>query len=95
MVLHTNLGRAPLPGAALDREMSIGRGYCYLELDLERGERGDRYEHCSEWIRRLTGSEDALVVNNTAAAIALTVNRLADQKQVIVSRGELVEIHRR
>jgi len=92
VVLHTNLGRAPLPGAALDRAMSIGRGYCNLELDLERGERGDRYEHCSEWIRRLTGSEDALVVNNTAAAIALTVNRLADQKQVIVSRGELVEI---
>ncbi len=92
VVLHTNLGRAPLPRAALDRVMSVGRGYCNLELDLEDGERGDRYEHCSEWIRRLTGSEDALVVNNTAAAIALTVNRLADRKQVIVSRGELVEI---
>jgi len=92
VVLHTNLGRAPLPQAALSRVVSVGRGYCNLELDLERGERGDRYDHCSAWIRRLTGSEDALVVNNTAAAIALTVNRLAERKQVIVSRGELVEI---
>ena len=92
VVLHTNLGRAPLSRAALDSVMSVGRGYCNLEFDLERGERGDRYEHCSAWIRKLTGSEDALVVNNTAAAIALTVNRLAERKQVIVSRGELVEI---
>lgn len=92
VVLHTNLGRAPLPQAALTRLLSVGRGYCNLEFDVASGERGDRYEHCSTWIRRLTGSEDALVVNNTAAAIALVVNRLADRKQVIVARGELVEI---
>jgi L-seryl-tRNA(Ser) seleniumtransferase len=72
--------------------VSVGRGYCNLELDVESGKRGDRYEHCAAWIRRLTGSEDALVVNNTAAAIALVVNRFADRKQVIVARGELVEI---
>ena len=92
VVLHTNLGRAPLSDAALKNVLAVGRGYSNLELDLERGERGNRYEHCSGWIRKLTGSEDALVVNNTAAAIALTVNRLADRKQVIVARGELVEI---
>lgn len=92
VVLHTNLGRAPLPEAALTRLVSVGRGYCNLELDVESGKRGDRYEHCAAWIRRLTGSEDALVVNNTAAAIALAVNRLADRREVIVARGELVEI---
>jgi L-seryl-tRNA(Ser) seleniumtransferase len=92
VVLHTNLGRAPLPQSALARLVAVGRGYCNLELDVESGKRGDRYEHCAAWIRRLTGSEDALVVNNTAAAIALAVNRFADRRQVIVARGELVEI---
>ncbi len=92
VVLHTNLGRAPLPAVALEHMTSVGRGYCSLELDVERGERSERHKHCAAWIRRLTGSEDALVVNNTAAAIALTVNRLARRKQVIVARGELVEI---
>lgn len=92
VVLHTNLGRAPLPPSALLHMTSVGRGYCNLELDLEHGERGERHKHCAAWIRRLTGSEDALVVNNTAAAVALAVNCLAARKQVLVARGELVEI---
>lgn len=92
VVLHTNLGRAPLSTAALDRLVSVASGYCNLEIDVQSGERGDRYAHCSDWIRGLTGSQAALVVNNTAAAVALAVNRLAHRKQVIVARGELVEI---
>jgi len=92
VILHTNLGRAPLSPAALRHMTSVGRGYCNLELDLESGERGERHQHCAAWIRRLTGSEDALVVNNTAAAVALAVNRIAARKQVLVARGELVEI---
>ena len=92
VVLHTNLGRAPLPPAALANLAEVGRGYANLEYDLRIGERGGRDQHCVERICRLTGSDDALIVNNTAAAIALVVSELANRRHVVVSRGELVEI---
>lgn len=92
VVLHTNLGRAPLSARAIDRVSEIGRGYCNLELDLGEGERGSRYSHVVDLICRMTGAEDALVVNNCAAATLLTLGALAQGREVIVSRGELVEI---
>lgn len=92
VVLHTNLGRAPLSARAVDRVTQIARGYCNLELDLDEGERGSRYSHVVELICRMTGAEDALVVNNCAAATLLTLGALAQGREVIVSRGELVEI---
>jgi len=92
VVLHTNLGRAPLPAAALAAIAETAAGYCNLEYDLERGERGSRYEHCVALLTRLTGAEDALVVNNTAAALVLALNTLALGREAVVSRGELVEI---
>lgn len=92
VVLHTNLGRAPLAREALDALVSVGLGYSNLEFDLGTGTRGSRDSHCVERIRRLTEAEDALVVNNTAAAVLLAVNALSRGRQVIVSRGELVEI---
>ena len=92
VVLHTNLGRAPLAREALDALVSVGLGYSNLEFDLSTGSRGSRDSHCVERLRRLTGSEDALVVNNTAAALVLAVSSLSRGRQVVVSRGELVEI---
>jgi L-seryl-tRNA(Ser) seleniumtransferase len=92
VVLHTNLGRAPINREAIEHLVEIAGGYCNLEYDLELGTRGSRDSHCVERIRRLTGSEDALVVNNTAASVALVVNCLAAGRHVVVSRGELVEI---
>ncbi len=92
VVLHTNLGRAPLASAALEALEPVAGGYSNLEFDLATGRRGSRYAHCSDLVRRLTGSEAALVVNNNAAAVSLVVNELALDREVIVSRGELVEI---
>lgn len=92
VVLHTNLGRAPLPQAALDAIASLAAGYSNLEYDLEQGARGSRYAHCVALLRELTGAEDALVVNNGAAALVVTLNTLATGRDAIVSRGELVEI---
>jgi L-seryl-tRNA(Ser) seleniumtransferase len=92
VVLHTNLGRAPLPEAALARALEVGRGYANLELDLESGSRGSRHDHLAAVLRRLTGAEDALVVNNNAAAVLLGLAALAEGREVIVSRGELIEI---
>ena len=92
VVLHTNLGRAPLASAALEALEPVAGGYSNLEFDLATGRRGSRYAHCGDLVRRLTGSEAALVVNNNAAAVSLVVNELALGREVIVSRGELVEI---
>ena len=92
VVLHTNLGRAPLPAAALDAIARVGSGYSNLEYDLDAGTRGSRYTHCAALLRELTGAEDALVVNNCAAALVLALNTVADGRQAILSRGELVEI---
>src|SRR5438094_883481 len=92
VVLHTNLGRAPLSALALERIGSVAEGYSNLELDLASKERGSRYAHVEELLRRLTGAEDALVVNNNAAAVLLALETLAHGKEVVVSRGELIEI---
>ncbi len=91
-VLHTNLGRAPLPQACIDSMVKVSRGASTLEFDIEAGRRGDRDSHVEEWLCRLTGAEAATVVNNNAAAVLLTLNTVASQKSVAVSRGELVEI---
>jgi L-seryl-tRNA(Ser) seleniumtransferase len=92
VVLHTNLGRAPLSDAAREAMARAGGGYSNLEFDLESGERGSRYVHCVELLREITGADDALVVNNNAAAVVLALNTLALGREVLVSRGELVEI---
>ncbi len=92
IIIHTNLGRAPLAEAALKRVLEVGKGYCNLEYDLAEGRRGDRSSHVSHLFRLLTGAEDALVVNNNAAAVFLVLNALAEGREVLVSRGELIEI---
>jgi L-seryl-tRNA(Ser) seleniumtransferase len=92
VVLHTNLGRALLSPLALERVMAVGGAYANLEIDLVSKERGSRYSHVEALLRRLTGAEDALVVNNNAAAVLLALETLAHGKEVIVSRGELIEI---
>lgn len=92
VVLHTNLGRAPLADVAIRAIGHVAEGYSNLEYDVETGQRGSRYSHCVGLLRQLTGAEDALVVNNCAAGLVLTLNALAQKKEVLVSRGELVEI---
>jgi L-seryl-tRNA(Ser) seleniumtransferase len=92
VVIHTNLGRAPLAEAAIERVTSLGRGYSNLEYDVERGARGSRTVHAESLITSITGAEAALVVNNNAAAIMLILAGLAAGREVIISRGELVEI---
>ena len=92
VLLHTNLGRAPLAPSALARVAEVGGSYSNLELDLTSGLRGSRQDHLADALRRLTGAEAALVVNNNAAAVLLALAALAEGKEVLVSRGELVEI---
>ncbi|MBI5966700.1 MAG: L-seryl-tRNA(Sec) selenium transferase [Deltaproteobacteria bacterium] len=92
VVLHTNLGRAPLCAEALRNIGDIASRYSNLELDLITGERGSRYEHVEEILRQISGAESVLVVNNNAGAVLLALNSLAEGKEVIVSRGQLVEI---
>lgn len=92
VVLHTNLGRAPLAAAAIEAIQLAATGYTNLEYDLEAGSRGSRYSHCVALLRELTGAEDALVVNNNAAALVLALNTFAAGRGVVISRGELVEI---
>jgi L-seryl-tRNA(Ser) seleniumtransferase len=92
IVLHTNLGRAPLARAAIDAISTVASGFSNLEYIIEQGRRGSRYFHCADLLRELTGTEDAIVVNNCAAALVLALNTLSDGRAAIVSRGELIEI---
>jgi L-seryl-tRNA(Ser) seleniumtransferase len=93
VLVHTNLGRAPLPAAAVDAVAKAARGYVNLELELDSGRRGGRDEHTGALLRELTGAQDALVVNNGAAAVLLAAAALAGpERGIAVSRGQLVEI---
>ena len=92
VIVHTNLGRAPLADEALEAVTAVGRGYSNLEYDLGAGRRGRRGERVGDILCALTGAEDALVVNNNAAAVVLALNTLAAGREVVVGRGELIEI---
>ena len=92
VIVHTNLGRAPLAEAAIERVGDAARGYSNVEYDLDSGARGSRQAHVTPLLCRLTGAESALVVNNNAAAVLLALAALAEGREVLVSRGELIEI---
>jgi len=92
VILHTNLGRAPLSGSAIQNIEIIARGYSNLEFDLETGKRGSRSVHAESLLKLLTGAEAALVVNNNAAAVLLVLSALANKRNVVISRSQLVEI---
>ena len=92
IIVHTNLGRAPLPTSAAKRVAAVAHGYSNLEFDLREGARGSRQDHVASVLRRLTGAEAAIVVNNNAAAMLLALAALAEGREVLVSRGELIEI---
>jgi len=92
IIIHTNLGRAPLLRRAVENIGGVAEGYCNLEYELEKGERGSRYMHVEKILKELSGSESALVVNNNAAAVLVVLNTLAKGHETIVSRGELIEI---
>lgn len=92
IVLHTNLGRAPLPQSAIKYMNEICEGYCNLEFDIESGKRGSRYSHIEPLIKKITGAESSLIVNNNAAAVFLALNTLANNREVVISRGQQVEI---
>jgi L-seryl-tRNA(Ser) seleniumtransferase len=92
VIIHTNLGRAPLSDAAVKAMNSVAGGYSTLEYDLERGERGKRDQHAETLLTKLTGAQAAFVVNNNAAAVLLALTALAFDKEVIISRSQLIEI---
>ena len=92
VIIHTNLGRAPLSAAARQAIQQAATGYNNLEYDIEAGERGSRHSHARQLLRELTGAEDALVVNNNAGAVFLVLSALCAGREVVISRGELVEI---
>ncbi|MEJ2555389.1 MAG: L-seryl-tRNA(Sec) selenium transferase [Anaerolineae bacterium] len=92
VIIHTNLGRAPLSERARQAMAQVSIGYSNLEYDMAAGARGSRYVHAAELLRRLTGAEDALVVNNNASAVLLTLTVLAKDRDVLISRSQLVEI---
>ena len=92
IIIHTNLGRAPLADEAIEAMAGVARGYSNLEMELEVGKRGSRYQHVESLLCRLTGAEAAVVVNNCAAAVVLALGTIATDREVLISRGELVEI---
>ncbi|MDF2884679.1 MAG: selA, partial [Clostridiaceae bacterium] len=92
VIIHTNLGRSKLSVRAMNNVINISQNYSNLEYDIHQGKRGSRYSHVEELIKKVTGAEAALVVNNNAAAVMLVLNTLCDNKEAIVSRGQLVEI---
>jgi L-seryl-tRNA(Ser) seleniumtransferase len=92
VVLHTNLGRAPLAASATEAMLSVAGGYSNLEFDLSSGTRGSRTDHCRSLLRSVTGAEDGLVTNNAAGALLLALNAVAEDREVVISRGELIEI---
>lgn len=92
VILHTNLGRAPISQPAMEAAREIATGYSSLEYDLVKGKRGSRLVHAQALLSRLTGAEDALVVNNNAAAVLLTLTALARRRKVVIARSQLVEI---
>jgi L-seryl-tRNA(Ser) seleniumtransferase len=92
VIVHTNLGRAPLATAAVERAAAVARGYSNLEYDLDAGARGSRHTHLGTVLSELTGAEDGMAVNNNAAAVMLALAALAGNRQVPISRGELIEI---
>ena len=92
VVLHTNLGRAPLAPSAAAAMVEVGSGYSNLEFDLDTGTRGSRSDHCRDSLRGVAGAEDALAVNNAAGALLLALGALAAGREVLISRGELIEI---
>ena len=91
-ILHTNLGRAPLCRSAVENVARVSRGYSDLEYNVPKGKRGSRHDLVSELIAELTGAEDAMVVNNNAAATMIVLATMGAGKEIVVSRGELVEI---
>lgn len=92
VILHTNLGRAPMSSATIRAMDAVSRGYSNLEFDLETGKRGSRLIHAEKLLQQLTGAEAALVVNNCASAVLLTLSALANKKRVVIARSQLVEI---
>lgn len=92
VVLHTNLGRAPMAIEVKQAMENILYGYCNLEYEIDKGVRGSRHDHLRGLLKKLTGAEDVIVVNNNAAAVMLVLSTMAKDKEVVVSRGELVEI---
>jgi L-seryl-tRNA(Ser) seleniumtransferase len=92
VIIHTNLGRAPLSDAAIGAMSAVARGYSNLEFELEAGERGSRYDHLEALLCRVTGAEAAVAINNNAAALLLALSALAQDREVVISRGQLVEI---
>jgi len=92
IIIHTNLGRSILPKRAIDQIKSISSSYSNLEYDLEAGQRGSRYVHVEEILKELTGAEASMVVNNNAAAVLIALDTLANGKEAVISRGQLIEI---
>jgi L-seryl-tRNA(Ser) seleniumtransferase len=92
VIIHTNLGRAPLSHSAMEAMQAVSTGYSTLEFDLKTGKRGSRLIHAEAVLQRLTGAESAVVVNNNAAAVLLTLSALANRKRAIIARGQMIEI---
>ena len=92
VIIHTNLGRAPLSPSAAQSVQDVALGYSTLEYDLEKGQRGSRLTHAEDLLRRITGAQAAMVVNNNAAAVLLVLTSLARRRAVVIARSQLVEI---